>query len=131
MSENDKNKYRNKWSENLVILQNSMKDKSILNENFYIDLLNDYVILTELANKEIDLDESEKNKCLAKANMGLDCASLFLNSLLQSALQHSNQQKVLGLMESFKKNIGNMNESMLSESYKNRKNDNGLESFLL
>lgn len=147
ISENNK-KYRNEWVENLEIVnkyfgeniylgENINFDENIKsNEQFLIDLINDYVILTKLSLKEIDLDENETNKDLTKANIGLDCWDLFFNNLISYSSRFVNPNKLLELIKfTHMLKTNNVNETMFSNGYKQKKrleeSDTKLESYIL
>lgn len=116
--------YRNKWTEYLTFIKDKMfelKDVSNVDSKIIIDMTNDFIVLTQLAKKEIELDESEENKCLAEANIGLDCASMFANSILMFAtnkLENTELKKVAEVYFLLVSKMDRLDESMLSESYR-------------
>jgi hypothetical protein len=132
-NQNNRLKFREEWTNYVNYIFEKIKTKSIskYDENKLIDLVNDFKILTILAIKEIDSDELETNKCYAKANVGLDCSSTILNNLLIFVIMNIDKTKLYKLYEIL--NIDDINESMLSESYREILNndDSKLEYFLL
>lgn len=135
ISENNR-KYRNEWVEHLELISRIVEKNIKSNEQFFINLINDYVILSKLSFKEINLDENETNKDLAIANVGLDCWDLFLNNIISYSSRFINPIKLFELIifiALLKTN--NVNESMLSNEYKEKKRleeyDTKLESFIL
>lgn len=79
----------------------------------------DFLILTQLAHQEIDSDDLEPNKALAKGNLGIDCADMIAQSLIMNAQRmlpandfQSLQEECVALVPLFLSN--QVNESMLS-----------------
>ncbi len=129
------NKYRNGWMKYITVIPDMLTNKSKLNEQFVVDCIKDFIILTQLANKEIDVDDTENKKCLAKANLGLDLADMILHSLIENAINHHIGNDKFTELYNFMRNVNtnfiNPNDTMLSESYIKMMNGDDLESYYL
>ena len=140
MSE-DNSKYRNEWYCHLELIIKTKLNCSLIknvnsNEKILIDLINDYVILTKFAFKEIEVDDTKPNKYFEEANVGLDCWDVILENLIIFSLKFVERNKLSELINStvsLKHN--DLDESLFSDSYKERKRleelDLKLESYIL
>lgn len=115
--------YRNKLREYMDFLYDKsteLKNLNNVNSKIFIDLTNDVIVLAYLAEKEIDLDESEQNKCLAKANIGLDAVSHIIfgfHIAVASRLDYEERKKYADACIALMSDISRIDESMLSDSF--------------
>lgn len=87
--------YREKWWN---LLKKMKEDLQIMTDKELLDSIQKYLILTELAIKEIKEQELPENHDLEIANAGLDLSSSMFNDFTLFAVQKINPTEVIKLL---------------------------------
>ena len=94
--------YRKKFYYNIEKISEYVEFVDFM-ENFeefeFEKVLEKYLLLYKLANKEINEDSNIINKCMEKANHALDCSDIFFNGLIMFGLKFIKPEEIIKMVE--------------------------------